>query len=41
MKVFIISNRNSENSEVFIVGNFTTRIRVGARRGVGAAHSFR
>jgi hypothetical protein len=32
MKVFIISNRNSENSEVFIVGNFTTIIGARARR---------
>jgi hypothetical protein len=33
MKVFIISNINSENSEVFIVGDFTTRIGIRARRG--------
>jgi hypothetical protein len=33
MKVFIISNRNSENSEVMIVCYFTTIIGARARRG--------
>ena len=32
MKVFSISNRNSENSERFLVGNFTTIRETGARR---------
>ncbi len=33
MKVFSISNKNSENSEVFLVGNFTTIIGTRAGRG--------
>jgi len=33
MKVFIISNRNSDNSKGFLGGNFTTIIRTRARRG--------
>jgi len=33
MKVFSISNRNSENSDVFLGGDFTTIIRARARRG--------
>jgi len=41
MKVFIISNKNSENSEIFLVGNFTTIIEVKAMRVVGVEHSFR
>jgi hypothetical protein len=30
MKVFSISNRNSENSELFLIGKFTTIIVLGA-----------
>jgi hypothetical protein len=30
MKVFSISDRNIENSELFVVGNITTIIEVGA-----------
>jgi len=30
MKVFSISNRNSENSEPFLIGKFTTIIVLGA-----------
>jgi len=30
MKVFSISNRNSENSEAYLVGNFTTIILIRA-----------
>lgn len=33
MKVFSITNRNSENSEIFLIGNFTTIMGIGVRRG--------
>jgi hypothetical protein len=33
MKVFIISDINSMNYKLFLIGDFTTIMRVGARRG--------